>query len=448
LTYFAERFIQRHIQIRKGDKMMKSLLSAMSAVDFPPPPPPPSKNSRKTLIMVIIIIAIAAVAVGIYFAARNGGSSFFVTPTSTPSSGGNPTPSATPTNGVVPADVFVKYKTVSYVDTEGIGTKAFSLLIPSDWQFEGSVNWVLDNPAMPGTASIRAWNPSGTEEFAVFPNQAFFWTDNPLVQQTNPPGSTYFGALVRSPLGPIDALKEITLPMFRSNVGNLNVVSEQELPELDQLFKTGTDPSTGISSSANGGKIRVEYSLNGVIMEEELYCVIQSVKIPVQSIYGTTTSDNWYMSYLASFRAEKGKLDSESKIFQTIAFSTQTDKNWLNKYNQLVSYLIQNQIRQIQSVGQLSNMLSQMSNEISDANLKDWEQRQGVNDQLVKNFCNQILEIQPYTNPIDGTTVDLPSGYSSVWTNSLGEIVLGESSSFNPNIGSNMNWQPMTQATG
>jgi hypothetical protein len=125
-----------------------------------------------------------------------------------------------------------------------------------------------------------------------------------------------------------------------------------------------------------------------------------------------------------------------------------TDKNWLNKYNQLVSYLIQNQIKIIQSVGEFSRILSQMSNQISDENLKDWEQRQSVNDQLVKNFCNQILEIQPYTNPIDGTTVDLPSGYSSVWTNPLGEVVLGQSPNFNPNIGSNMHWQPMTPATG
>jgi hypothetical protein len=301
---------------------------------------------------------------------------------------------------------------------------------------------------MPGTVNIRVWNPTGTEELDVFPNQSFFWTDNPLVQQTNPPGSTYFGALVHSPLGPIDALKEISLPMFRSNVENLRVVSEQELPEMAQLFKTGTDPTSGISYSANGGKIRVEYSLNGVIMEDEMYCVIQSVKIPIQSIYGTVTSDNWYMTYLASFRAEKGKLDSESKTFQTIAFSSQTDKNWLNKYNQLVNYLIQNQIRQIQSVGEFSRILSQMSNQISDENLKDWEQRQSVNDQIVKDFCNQILEIQPYTNPIDGTTVDLPSGYTSVWTNPLGEVVLGESPSFNPNIGSNMNWQPMTPKTG
>ncbi len=387
-------------------------------------------------------------AVGVYFATSTGSFNPNVNPNSTPISGVTSTPSANPTSSGIVAGDFIKYKTVSYVDTEGIGTKAFSLLIPSDWQFEGNVNWVLDNPMMPGTVNIRVWNPTGTEELDVFPNQAFFWTDNPLVQQTNPPGSTYFGAIVRSPLGPIDALKEITLPMFRNNVVNWKVINEQELPELDQLFKTGTDPTTGISYSANAGKIRVEYSLNGVIMEEEMYCVIQSVKIPTQSIYGTVTSNNWYMTYLASFRAEKGKLDSESKTFQTIAFSTLTDKNWLNKYNQLVSYLIQNQIKVIQSVGEFSRILSQMSNQISDENLKDWEQRQSVNDQLVKNFCNQILEIQPYTNPIDGTTVDLPSGYSSVWTNPLGEVVLGQSPSFNPNIGSNMNWQPMTPVTG
>ena len=342
----------------------------------------------------------------------------------------------------------VQYKTASYVDTEGIGTTAFSLLIPSNWEFEGNVEWIFDNPVMPATANIRAWNPQGTEEFNVFPNQAFFWTDNTLIQQTNPPGSRYFGALVQSPVGPVEALKEIALPKFRGDVNDLKVVNEQLVPLLDDLFNTGTDPSTGISSSAESGKIKIEYSLSGVVMEEEMYCVIQSLKIPVQSMYGTTTNNNWYMTYLASFRAEKGKLDSESKLFQTISFSTKVDKNWLNKYNQLVYYLIQNQIKQIQNIGELSRIISETSNEISDQNLKDWEQRQSVNDQLVKDFCNQILEIQPYTNPIDGTTVDLPAGYTSVWTNGLGEYVLGESASFNPNIESNQNWQPMPIANG
>ncbi len=397
--------------------------------DLPPPPPlppPPTKLNKKNLIIVAALIAIIITVPIIYLLSSNGSSNQSIIPYPTQPPTG-PTPLSTNTNGGTNSDSLVKYKTESYTDTQGIGTTAFTILIPTDWQFQGSINWIFDNPAMPATAFIRAWNPNGYEEFDVFPNQAFFWTDNPLIQQTNPPGSTYFGALVQNPLGPIEALEQNILPTYRADAENLQIISENYLPELDQLFTTGTEPTTGISSSAESGKIRVEYTLNGVQMEDELYCVIQSLKIPTESIYGTQTNNNWYMSYLASFRAEKGKLDQESEVFQTIAFSAQTDKNWLNKYNQLVFYLIQNEIRQIQSIGQLSQILSQTSNEISDQNLQDWEQRQNINDGLAKDFCNQILEIQPYNNPITGTTVDLPAGYSSVWTNSLGDYVLGES---------------------
>jgi len=397
--------------------------------------------NKQVLALVIIVIIVLSMFVfgGYYVSIQQSG---LPKPTDSPVNS-SPQPTTVPIAG----NVF-RYKTESYIDTQGIGTKAFSLLIPSDWQFEGTVVWNLDNTLMPATAYIKAWNPNNNEEFDVFPNQAFFWTDNPLVQQTNPPGSTYFGATVSTPVGPIEALKEVVLPTFRSNVENLNVISEQFLPSMDHLFKSGTDPASGISYSANSGKIRVEYSLNGIEMEDELYCVIQSINIPIQSIYGTTTSNNWYMSYLTSFRAEKGQLDSESKQFQTIAFSCTIDKNWLNKYDQLVAYLIQNQIRQIQNAGQLSQILAQTSDQISQENLQDWEQRQNINDQLVTDFCNQILEIQPYNNPIDGTTVDLPSGYNNAWVNGNGEYILADNPDFNPNIGSNLNWQPMTTTGG
>jgi hypothetical protein len=397
-------------------------------------------NKQAIAALIIGMIGFSGLVFGAYF--------LYTQQLQLPESTNSPVgPTTQPTKLPVTGNV-VRYKTASYVDTQGIGTKSFSLLIPSDWQFEGTVVWNLDNTLMPASAYIRTWNPNGNEEFDVFPNQAYFWTDNPLIQQTNPSGSTYFGATVSAPLGPIEALKEVVLPKFRSDAENLNVASEQLLPSMDQLFKTGTDPASGISYSASSGKIRVEYSLNGVAMEDEMYCVIQSINIPLQSIYGTTTSNNWYMSYLASFRAEKGQLDSESKLFQTIAYSCTIDKNWLNKYNQLVAYLIQNQIKQIQSVGELSNMLAQMSDQISQENLQDWEQRQSVNDQIVTNFCNQILEIQPYNNPIDGTTIDLPAGYNNAWVNGNGEYILADNPDFNPNIGSNLNWQPMTTAGG
>jgi hypothetical protein len=318
------------------------------------------------------------------------------------------------------------------------------MLIPSEWQSEGNIEWILDNPAMPVAGDFRAWNPNGTEEFHLFPNQAFFSSDNPMIQQTFPSGTRYFGALVHSPLGPIDALKEIALPMFRGDVDNLQVISQEELPEVSSYFKTGTDSATGVVTSAEGGKIRVEYTLNGVVFEDEIYCIIQSQDIPVQTIYGTTRNINWYMTYIESFRAEKGKLDSQSKMFQTISYFAKTDVNWLNKYNQVVEYLIQQQIQHIQSLGQISSIASQTSNDISDANFQAWQQNQNVKDELANDFSNSILGIESYQNPIDGNTVELPSGYSSAWTNSLGEYILSDSPSYNPNIESNLDWQQMS----
>jgi hypothetical protein len=67
-----------------------------------------------------------------------------------------------------------------------------------------------------------------------------------------------------------------------------------------------------------------------------------------------------------------------------------------------------------------------------------------VKDRLADDFSNSILGLDSYRNPIDGSTVELPSGYSSVWANSLGEYVLSDSPSYNPNAESNLNWQQMT----
>ncbi|MCX6348472.1 MAG: hypothetical protein NTV79_03075, partial [Candidatus Aureabacteria bacterium] len=98
----------------------------------------------------------------------------------------------------------VKYKTVQCLDKQGIGIEAFRMLIPSDWRFSGGVNWILDNPAMPATAAFQVSAPSGGVEFEVFPNLAFFSTDNQMVLMNFPPGSRYFGSEVRPVVGPLE----------------------------------------------------------------------------------------------------------------------------------------------------------------------------------------------------------------------------------------------------
>jgi hypothetical protein len=337
----------------------------------------------------------------------------------------------------------IRLKTLVYIDHQGMGIEAFRVLIPSDWKFEGEIRWTLDNPGMPAVASFRIHNPNGLEELEGFPNQAFFWTDNPTQLQLFPIGSRYFGSEVRRVVGPVDALKRIILPRFRGNVRDLRIVREEELPDLAKSLGAVAQSLPGLSTSADGAKLRIQYQRGGKWMEEELYGLVESISFPIRSMFGQFTNTNWYVDYLFSFKAKRGTLDAHSKLFQTMAASFRLNPQWFNKYNQVVQYLIQRQIQHIHNLGELSRIISQTHNEISDMMMQSYNQRQEVYDRVAENFSQYVRGVDQYYNPVEQKPVELPSGYRQAWTNSLGEYVLSDQEDFNPNIGSNQTWQKM-----
>lgn len=199
----------------------------------------------------------------------------------------------------------------------------------------------------------------------------------------------------------------------------------------------------GVSTSVDGGKVKIEYQRDGRWVEEVIYAVVESFTFPIQTMYGTVANTNWMGEYIFSFKAEKGKLDASSKIFQTMINSFQLNPQWFNKYSQLTEYLIRSQIQQIQNIGQISRIISQTSDEISDMMMKSYQDRQATYDRISTDFSQMIRGVEEYHNPIDQKPVELPSGYSAAWTNGLGEYVLSDDYSFNPNVESNQNWQKM-----
>lgn len=92
---------------------------------------------------------------------------------------------------------------------------------------------------------------------------------------------------------------------------------------------------------------------------------------------------------------------------------------------------------------QLSQYLSRINTEISDTIRRSYEQRQAAMDRATAKFDQYIRGVEEYRNPFEGRSVELPSGYRNVWTNSLGEYILSDDPSLNPNIGSNQQWRSM-----
>jgi len=114
---------------------------------------------------------------------------------------------------------------------------------------------------------------------------------------------------------------------------------------------------------------------------------------------------------------------------------------WFNKYVQVVAALIKANIQHIHRTGELSRIISQTSNQISDEMLKSYNDRQGVYDNVADNFCRHVRDVDAYYDPNEDREVELPAGYTQAWTNNLGEYVVSEAEDFNPNIGSNLHWE-------
>ncbi len=383
--------------------------------------------------MVTLREAAALLAVVAFGCGESGGSDAPQEPGGAPAASGQERPAA-PGGGPVP----LRFKRVSVVDKDGIGTEAFSLLMPVDWVMEGGIQWRLDNPAFPAYGAVKVRHPQGTEEFEIFPNLPFFWTNNPMVRSTHPPGSKYFGSVVREPVGAEQALRQIVLPAFRDGA---RVVDAKPVPELAKMVRemqARSQPQARITADA--ARVRVEYEASGREMEEEIFAVVQNFSFSMQTLQGVVTNQNWWVDYLFSFKAGKGKLDAAAGVLQTVAFSFKLDRNWYNRYSQLVEMLIQRQIRHIRTLGEISRMISQTSSEIREDRLRQWEKDQAVRDRLNEEFSRSIRGVDAYHDPNKGGLVELPSGYENAWTNRLGEYILSESPSYNPNVGSNVEW--------
>lgn len=334
----------------------------------------------------------------------------------------------------------LKFHKYQYIENKVIGIEAFSLLIPEGWNFSGGIDWDLTNPGNPAFAAFRVSNGSGAEEMEIFPRQPFFWTNNQMILATFPQGSRYFGNEVGQPKNASSALESIIIPRFRNRVKNLRISERKPAPELAAHVRD-QNMQQGVNMTSDAASVKLEYSVNGRNYEEEIWGSVLAWSFSMPTMGGVVTNTNWTVDYLFSFKAEKGGLDKNAKLFQTMISSFRLNPLWFSKYQQLTEYLINAQIQRINSIGEMSRIISRTSNEISDMNMRAYNQRQKAYDRMSDNFSDYVRGVDRYYNPTENRAVELPSGYRSVWTNSGGEYVMSEKEDFNPNIGSNLNWQ-------
>jgi len=320
------------------------------------------------------------------------------------------------------------------------GLEAFRLLVPKGWKADGAINWSA-NPALPAQSHFRFINPKGTEELEFFPAESYFWTDNRTALQTNPPGSLRFNTLVKAPVSLDDAFTEVVLRRYRSDVTRLRIIDRQRLPGLAQLAK-GT-PVPGVEALAEGGKVRIEYRHRGKLMEEEIYAVVSQyiTHLPGSMFTPGYYINYWYVDYVFSFKAEKGRLNAHSKTFQTMIFSLKINPKWFAKLVNTKELIAQRIIEGIEAIGRIGSVIAEASSQLRTDQQAAWEQRQSVQDKIAENYSGYIRGVERFHDPFRGGEVELPAGYGHAWSNNLGEYIVTDSPSYNPGINSSLHWE-------
>lgn len=139
-----------------------------------------------------------------------------------------------------------------------------------------------------------------------------------------------------------------------------------------------------------------------------------------------------------------GKLDARAKTFQTMLYSLKVNPQWYAKVVNVKEMLAQKNIQQIKAIGRIGDMVARAGSNLREDQQREWEKRQQSQDRLGRNYSDNIRGVDRYNDPRAGKEVELPSGYGNAWANNLGEYIVTESPSYNPNIGSGQHWEPLT----
>jgi hypothetical protein len=347
------------------------------------------------------------------------------------------------TAGAAPAssETFVPY---AHVDPT-TGLEVFRCLVPKGWKVEGEVKWST-NPALPVQSRFRFRDPGSADEVNLFPTQAFFWTDNQTFLRTNPPGSLRFNTLVARPVDLDAALDRLLIPGIRKGAAGLTVGARKALPDLARM--AAGEPTKGVRSSAQAGKIRLAYQEGGKAIEEDLFASVASfrVDLPGSGLSPPYFIEYWYVDNVFSFRSEKGRLASRTRTFQTIVLSMKVNPKWFAKVVHTKEALAREYARSTRAVGSIGATVAAAGTSLREEQMHDWERRQAIQEKIAQAQGDGIRGVDRFVDPHSGNEVELPSGYGKAWANGIGEYIVADSPSFNPNVGSNLHWEAMPEA--
>jgi hypothetical protein len=326
----------------------------------------------------------------------------------------------------------MRFTRVSVRDPGINNIEALSFLIPAGWKTEGGIQWFPDYSVL-ANLLMKITHPQTGAAVEFLPVQNFTW----LVKMVVPmqPGTNYLGNIICQPITDVAQFIGIFYtPAALRHLRNARIAANEDL----QKVALQVARMHGGQSTARSGRVRYEYQVGGHPWEEDVYVTLVYTSTQLGAIWSVTAAH--------SFRAPQGQLDRLTPAMNTIINTLRLSPDWYGGY-MYVQKLFYDRMRQgIRNARAISETISRNSEEIRQMFSDSYRQRCESQDRISRSYSEYIRGVETYRNPYEDRPVQLPSGYTSAWVNRSGEYILSPEAGFNPNVGSNLEWQRLERS--
>ena len=344
-----------------------------------------------------------------------------------------------------------KVQVVGRVNDEALGPgtveiPVLSMLIPSDWSFEGglAMNSVEGCYIDVFSVSWDAKSPDGTVDLTAGPNSSWQYADDPAeLRKLSDPAQRELGGNgkpcpIGKPLSAEDFFRQKIAARLKSTD---TVVAVEPFPELNQIARAQLGLPADQASDRNGIRvdaIRARIDSGKDEHPSEGWVALVLVTHTFQA--GRGTFYDCRVIDLLSLRTPKGKLDANDKLFKVMISSLRTEAKWQSYSGKFIANLYRAEaqkhaihdatIAKLQAYAVQTTMAvtaNQMQGSFNGAFAAD----------------QNIRGVQTFLDPKTGNKVELSNLYDHAWLNGANEYVMSEDANFNPNGQLNGDWNQL-----
>ena len=337
--------------------------------------------------------------------------------------------------------ISTRMKTVEITD-DALGIVAFRMQIPEDWKFEGVM---LRDPRCDVLPSVayRITSPDGLAGFQSLPTFAWHWSDDPK----NLDGYRKFHCKLMEPMTATDFLNYV-LPAIRPNPTAGKIEPTSDAAQIDALIASYNDHAQrgAFASSEEGGGVhsRIEYTLHGQQIEENLRVVVTTFKNQTAYPHQPVRHQSSSTADVSGMRAPKGQLDVVMKTLYPVFGKADYTDEWKKRMSQKIAADGARMMAIIKKQGdQITDTLRRNHEAYMKQSKASFEKSQQIDrdrqDAMHRSAVAWTLyagDQQLVRNPTSGETsrVTNQAGTNGYQDQSSGDIVMSTNPNFDPNF--------------